>query len=423
MSTSGGPSGGPPGGPRHGDGGHVGNGAVVTVVNDLGQRAFWPAGAAVPAGWRPAARPMSLAAAVAAIEARDQDMPGAAATPGQAKGPPLCAAAAGPYAHEMVARQARRRPTAVAVVGRQEPLSYGELDKRASRLARRLAAAGAAPGAVVGACLDRGPGLVIAILAIMRAGAAYLPLDPALPPARLARACSRARPVTVITATGAAPSGAGAPGIPLDAPGVPGIAPPAQPAQGDACYVISTSGTTGERQAGRGQLRQPGVRHRRAWPCLRDRHRRPRRARGGPVHRHIDRAGARHPGAWRDTDPAAAGRHLPRCLGARRPAPSGHRLGPGPVLLAATARGHRAGRQAAAQPPADDHRRRARQPRRLPRHARRRAAGQAAERLRGHRSDHHLHAGRRRRVARVPARRQPGRGDRAGQAPSATPGS
>ena len=87
---------------------------------------------------------------------------------------------------ELIAAQAASCPDAVAVVCGDVHVSYGELDVRAARLARLLAGAGAGPESVVGLCLQRGPEMVTAIAGVWRAGAAYLPLDPAYPPARLA---------------------------------------------------------------------------------------------------------------------------------------------------------------------------------------------------------------------------------------------
>jgi aspartate racemase len=84
-------------------------------------------------------------------------------------------------------RQARRDPERVAVVcDGHEDISYGELDRRASRLAGRLQAMGVEPGGIVGVCADRGPLLVQALLGVLKAGCAYLPLDPAYPAERLA---------------------------------------------------------------------------------------------------------------------------------------------------------------------------------------------------------------------------------------------
>lgn len=85
----------------------------------------------------------------------------------------------------MVARWAERVPGAVAVSGRGGSLSYGELLARADRLAGVLAERGAGRGDVVGVCLDRDVSLVVALLGVMRAGCAYLPLDPAYPVSRL----------------------------------------------------------------------------------------------------------------------------------------------------------------------------------------------------------------------------------------------
>ncbi|QFU89755.1 non-ribosomal peptide synthetase [Amycolatopsis sp. YIM 10] len=87
---------------------------------------------------------------------------------------------------ELVAEQAARTPDAVAVDGAAGALSYAELEIRANRLARHLLAAGIGRDDVVGVCSARRPDLVVALLAVHRAGAAYLPLDPDHPADRLA---------------------------------------------------------------------------------------------------------------------------------------------------------------------------------------------------------------------------------------------
>lgn len=102
---------------------------------------------------------------------------------------------------ELLARQVRRRPDAPAVVTNQELVSYAELDARANRLAHALLDQGAGPERIVALALPRGVDLVVAILAVLKAGAAYLPLDPAHPPARLAQVLRDADPVLLVAMT------------------------------------------------------------------------------------------------------------------------------------------------------------------------------------------------------------------------------
>ncbi|WP_221361227.1 non-ribosomal peptide synthetase [Streptomyces beigongshangae] len=87
---------------------------------------------------------------------------------------------------DLVAEQARRSPGTTALSAGAESLTYGGLLGRADAVAARLTARGVGPGAVVGVCLERGITLVVALLGILRAGAAYLPLDPEYPAERLA---------------------------------------------------------------------------------------------------------------------------------------------------------------------------------------------------------------------------------------------
>ncbi|MEV6971950.1 amino acid adenylation domain-containing protein [Kitasatospora sp. NPDC093806] len=93
--------------------------------------------------------------------------------------------------HELVLRAAAADPAAPAVVAPAESgptarLSYGELAERSGRAAARLRALGAGPGTVVALCLEKSPELIVALLAVLRTGAAYLPLDPGHPVDRLA---------------------------------------------------------------------------------------------------------------------------------------------------------------------------------------------------------------------------------------------
>ena len=88
--------------------------------------------------------------------------------------------------HEAFLKQVRRRPNAVAVVGEDEQLTYAELDQRANRLAHFLIGRGIGREQIVGICMERGVGLVVGLLGILKAGGSYLPLDPAYPQERLA---------------------------------------------------------------------------------------------------------------------------------------------------------------------------------------------------------------------------------------------
>ncbi|HEY2647255.1 MAG TPA: amino acid adenylation domain-containing protein [Candidatus Acidoferrales bacterium] len=88
--------------------------------------------------------------------------------------------------HDLFVQQAKRAPEAIAVVFEQEEITYSELHIRSNRLANRLRAMGIGPDALVGICLDRTAGLAVAILAVLKSGGAYLPLDPQYPRERIA---------------------------------------------------------------------------------------------------------------------------------------------------------------------------------------------------------------------------------------------
>lgn len=87
---------------------------------------------------------------------------------------------------EALARTAARTPDRPALVFEDRTLTYGDLDRRADSLARRLRALGVAPDDRVAVCLEQSPELAVALVAVLKAGGGYLPLDPEQPPARLA---------------------------------------------------------------------------------------------------------------------------------------------------------------------------------------------------------------------------------------------
>src|SRR6185369_7853018 len=88
--------------------------------------------------------------------------------------------------HRRFEAQARQAPEATALTCGGVSLSYGELNRRSNQLAYRLRQLGAGPEHRVGLCLERSLDLVVGILGVLKAGAAYVPLDPGLPPERLA---------------------------------------------------------------------------------------------------------------------------------------------------------------------------------------------------------------------------------------------
>jgi amino acid adenylation domain-containing protein len=103
--------------------------------------------------------------------------------------------------HHMVAAQAARTPDAVALAVGEQRLTYRELDQRVNRLAQHLQRLGVGPDGLVGICMDRSADLVVALLAVLKAGGAYLPLDPAYPAERLQSMLEDAQPRVVLVAT------------------------------------------------------------------------------------------------------------------------------------------------------------------------------------------------------------------------------
>ena len=166
--------------------------------------------------------------------------------------------------HARVGRRAAETPDAVAIQDALERWTYAELDAAANRIAHRLVADGVRPGDTVAVWAHRSAPLVRALLAAWKAGAAFVSLDPAYPPARLAEYARIARPSALlrIGAGGAVPPevaealGATVKStVVLAAKGKDGVedqsaeAPPVDVGPDDLAYVAFTSGTTGTPKA------------------------------------------------------------------------------------------------------------------------------------------------------------------------------
>jgi amino acid adenylation domain-containing protein len=152
---------------------------------------------------------------------------------------------------ELFAAAVARTPEATALVCGVDELSYAELDERSTQLARYLVAAGAAQEVLVGICLERSIEACVAVLATIKAGAAYLPLDPAYPSERLSFMLRDAAPLILVTRSDiAADVDAGAVrAVRLDTDAAviasaprSALPPPTRPHA--LAYVIYTSGST-----------------------------------------------------------------------------------------------------------------------------------------------------------------------------------
>ncbi|HEU4594976.1 MAG TPA: amino acid adenylation domain-containing protein [Pyrinomonadaceae bacterium] len=154
--------------------------------------------------------------------------------------------------HELFEEQAARNPHATAVVCENERLSYAELNARANQVAHRLKRLGAGPETMVGLCMERSVEMIVGLLGILKAGSAYVPLEPAQPRERLGYMIEDVRPLALLTQRHlleGLPATA-APVIRLDADWVEMESESADNLQGGATpatlvYVIFTSGSTG----------------------------------------------------------------------------------------------------------------------------------------------------------------------------------
>ncbi len=157
--------------------------------------------------------------------------------------------------HQMVEQQVQRTPDAIAIDFQGSLVSYDELNRRANRLAHHLQSLGVQRGALVGLCLDRTPDLLVGLLAVLKSGAGYVPLDPNYPADRLAyMAADAALAALISTSETLAELSLATPvtvRIDADARAIAACSDsnPADPTRAarpeDVAYVIYTSGSTG----------------------------------------------------------------------------------------------------------------------------------------------------------------------------------
>ena len=158
--------------------------------------------------------------------------------------------------HELIEEQAARTPDSVAVEYGDLRLRYRQLDESANRLAQRLRRLGAGPDRLVALCVQRCPQLVVALLGVLKSGAAYLPVSPDDPAERVTGLLAGARPVAVLAQAGTRDrvGGWSGPVLLIDDildPGIdphrgePGGTPHHPVTAGHPVYVIYTSGSTG----------------------------------------------------------------------------------------------------------------------------------------------------------------------------------
>jgi amino acid adenylation domain-containing protein len=156
--------------------------------------------------------------------------------------------------HDLVRDQSQRTPDAQAVTDGPETLTYRQLQDRATAVARWLAARGCGRGSLVGIALPRSAHAIAAMLGILGAGAAYVPLEPGYPDERLRALVKDARPDLIITTDADASAQrfgqeaeiVPASSLPISASDTPGAVRREVPNPEDPAYVIHTSGTTGE---------------------------------------------------------------------------------------------------------------------------------------------------------------------------------
>ncbi|MFP3373162.1 amino acid adenylation domain-containing protein [Pseudomonas sp. SIMBA_068] len=154
--------------------------------------------------------------------------------------------------HQLIEAQVQRSPDAIALSCGGQTLSYGELNRRANRLAHRLRESGVGPDVLVGLAVERSLEMVVGLLGILKAGGAYVPLDPESPQDRLAYLFEDSGIALLLTQThlrAALPAPAGIQCLALDEQALAGYSdanPDVSVSPQNLAYVIYTSGSTGK---------------------------------------------------------------------------------------------------------------------------------------------------------------------------------
>ncbi|MBS0264114.1 MAG: amino acid adenylation domain-containing protein, partial [Planctomycetes bacterium] len=155
--------------------------------------------------------------------------------------------------HDLFAAQAQRTPDAIAIVCQKQTLTYGDLERQANQLAQYLVSRGVGPQVLVGVCVERSPQMVVTLLAILKAGAAYVPLDPGYPAERIRTVIASSQPRLVLTQSDLISRLGLDPATAIDLQALaatierePAHAPLVTMRAEDLAYVIFTSGSTGQ---------------------------------------------------------------------------------------------------------------------------------------------------------------------------------
>ncbi|MGN8102895.1 amino acid adenylation domain-containing protein [Pseudomonas sp. 22072] len=149
--------------------------------------------------------------------------------------------------HQQVETHAAAQPDAIALRFEHHALTYRQLNERANQVAHALLAHGVCPDARVAICVERGPQMIIGLLGILKAGAGYVPIDPAYPQERIAYTLADSQPVVVLVQANTAQRAGALARIDLDHLGpLPITNPGLHLSPANLAYVIYTSGSTGQ---------------------------------------------------------------------------------------------------------------------------------------------------------------------------------